>query len=178
MANEKDITVPVSLDEKTFKRFARFDMLALRKRWIRPALFMLLLMAFAIAALLTRKPQSGMIAAVLLAVGLALPLVYIGTFLSQVNLQAEKQKLGKGRRVYTVMLTRGGITVTNDQKKEEALNVAWQDAKFAYRRKDCIYLYVSAARAFLLPEGQANAPQDDVWKYLLRHMGDQKCKKI
>ena len=32
-----DITVAVKLDEKTFKRFARFDMFALRKKWIRPA---------------------------------------------------------------------------------------------------------------------------------------------
>ena len=28
-----DITVAVKLDEKTFKRFARFDMFALRKKW-------------------------------------------------------------------------------------------------------------------------------------------------
>ena len=43
-----DITVPVKLDEKTFKRFARFDMLALRKKWIRPAVFSLILIAFAV----------------------------------------------------------------------------------------------------------------------------------
>ena len=177
MANERDITIHVSLNEKTFKRFARFDMMRLRKRWVRPAVFSLIMLAFAAVALFSRKPESGMIAAVLLAIGLGLPLVYFGTFLSQVNLQAEKQKLGKGRRVYTVMLTRSGITVVNDQKKEDALNVSWQDARFASRRKDCIYLYVSATRAFLLPEGQANVPQDDVWDYLIHHLGDKKCRK-
>ena len=83
-----DITVAVKLDEKTFKRFARFDMFALRKKWIRPAVFSLILIAFAVIALLTRKEQSGLIAAVLLVVGIGLPLVYIGTFLSQVNMQA------------------------------------------------------------------------------------------
>ena len=70
-----DITVSAKLDEKTFKRFARFDMLILRKKWIRPAVFSLILVAFAFIALLLRKEQSGLIAAVLLAVGIGLPLV-------------------------------------------------------------------------------------------------------
>ena len=39
MASEQDIVIPVSLDEKTFKRFARFDTLRLRKKWVRPAVF-------------------------------------------------------------------------------------------------------------------------------------------
>ena len=42
-AAEKDIVIAVRLDEKTFKRFARFDMLTRRKQWVRPALFSLIL---------------------------------------------------------------------------------------------------------------------------------------
>ena len=80
----------MKLDAKTFRRFCRFDMLRLRKRWVKPAVFALILCAFAFVALLARKPQSGMIAAVLLAVGLGLPIVYIGTFFSQVNLQVAR----------------------------------------------------------------------------------------
>ncbi len=80
------IEIPVKLNEKTFKRFARFDMFTLRKRWVRPVIFSLLMTAFAAAALLARKEQSGLIAAVLLTVGLGLPVVYFGTFLSQVNM--------------------------------------------------------------------------------------------
>ena len=70
-----DITVSAKLDEKTFKRFARLDMFILRKKWIRPAVFSLILVAFAFIALLLRKEQSGLIAAVLLVVGIGLPLV-------------------------------------------------------------------------------------------------------
>ena len=88
MAQAQDITVPVKLDEKTFKRFARFDMLRLRKRWVRPAVFAVILTAFAAAALLSGKKEAGMIASVLLVIGLGLPIVYIGSFLSQVNMQA------------------------------------------------------------------------------------------
>ena len=179
MANDREITVPVSLDAKTFRRFARFDTLRLRRRWVRPAIFAVLLLAFGAAALLTRKPQSGMIAAVLIVIGLGLPLVYIGSFLSQVNMQALNNKLGKqGRRVYTVHLERGGVTVINDQKKEDALTVPWKDVQRAFRAKGCVYLYVTAARAFLLPDGQASASDGEVWQTLCRRMGQDKCKKI
>ena len=47
--------------KKTFKRFARFDMFILRKKRIRPAVFSLILMAFAFVALLLRKEQSGLL---------------------------------------------------------------------------------------------------------------------
>ena len=171
-----DITVRVKLDEKTFKRFARFDMFALRKKWIRPAVFALILIAFAFVALLARKEQSGMIAAVLLAVGIGLPLVYIGSFLSQVNMQAARAKLKPARRVYTVTLREAGIRVKNDQKKEEALEMDWASVQQAFRKKDCIYLYVTAAKAFLLPSKQADAPDHEVWAYIREHLGDEKCK--
>ena len=101
----------------------------LRKRWVRPAVFALIFCAFAMVALFSRLPQSGLIAAVLLAVGLGLPVVYVGMFLSQVNVQAEKWKLGReGRRVYTVTLRSRDFTVVNDQKAGEAVTLPWGDA--------------------------------------------------
>ena len=175
-AAEKDIVIAVRLDEKTFKRFARFDMLTRRKQWVRPALFSLILIAFAVVALLTRKEQSGMIAAVLLIAGLGLPMVYLGTFLSQVNMQAVRAKLKPARRVYTVTLREAGIRVENNQKKEDPLEMEWAAIHSAYRRKGCIYLFVTAAKAFLLPDGQANVPDSAVWDYLAAHLGAEKCK--
>ena len=175
MDPERKITVRVKLDEKTFKRFARFDMFTLRKKWVRPAVFSLILVAFAFAALMLRKEQSGMIAAVLLAVGIGLPVVYIGTFLSQVNMQAERQKLKPARSVYTVTLREAGITVENNHKKEDLLELEWSSVRKAYKRKGCIYLYVAAARAFLLPDGQADAPDGEVWRFLQEHLGTGRC---
>ena len=43
MSETQCITIPVRLDEKTFRRFARFDMLVLRKRWVKPMVFALIL---------------------------------------------------------------------------------------------------------------------------------------
>ena len=171
-----DITVSAKLDEKTFKRFARFDMFILRKKWIRPAVFSLILVAFAFIALLLRKEQSGLIAAVLLAVGIGLPLVYIGTFHSQVNMQAARAKLKPARLVYTVTLRESGIRVENNQKEEDPLEVEWPSVYRAFRKKGCVYLYVTGAKAFLLPDGQAGVSDPEVWQYLVDHLGTEKCK--
>ena len=176
MNPEKTIVIPVKLDEKTFRRFALFDMFALRKRWTRPVVFSLILIAFAFAALLIRKEQSGMIAAVLLTVGIGLPVVYFGSFFSQVNMQAVRQKLKPARGVYTVTLMNSGIHVENDRRKEDPLEMEWPAIQKAYRKKGCVYLYVTAAKAFLLPDGQANVPDSEVWQYLTDHLGTEKCK--
>ena len=176
MSSAMEIVIPVSLDERTFKRFALFDMFSLRRKWVRPAVFSVILIAFAFAALLIRKEQSGLIAAVLLTVGLGLPLVYFGSFLSQVNMQAARAKLKPARRVYTVILREAGIRVKNDQKKEEALEMDWASVQQAFRKKGCIYLYVTAAKAFLLPDGQADVPAAEVWQYLTGHLGPEKCR--
>lgn len=175
---DRDIVIAVKLDEKTFKRFARFDLFILRRRWVRPLLFSILLTAFAVIALLTRREQSGLIAAVLLTVGFGLPLVYFGTFLSQVNMQAVRQRLDPPRPVYTVRLTPDGIEAENRQKKEDPLRLSWAETRRAFRAKDCIYLYVSPVKALLLPRGQADADDDAVWDYLLAHMGPEKCKAV
>lgn len=176
MTPEKTIVIPVRLDEKTFRRFARFDTLSLRRKWVRPLVFSLILIAFAFAALLARKEQSGMIAAVLLVVGIGLPVVYLGTFLSQVNMQAVRQKLKPARSVYTVTLREAGILVENNQRREDPLEMDWASIQRAFRKKGCIYLYVTAVKAFLLPDGQANVPDQEVWAYLVSHLGKEKCR--
>lgn len=173
--NRTEYTIPVRLDAKTFRRFSYFDTLKLRKRWVRPVVFALILIAFAAVALISRKPQSGMIAAVLLAVGLGLPLVYFGSFFSTVNMQVARFGLDKPHRVYTVVLNADGVHVTNNQKAEAAVQVPWKEVQAAFRAKGCIYLYVNAARAFLLPDGQGSAPAEEIWGYLVKHMGDR-CK--
>ena len=177
MPQIQSITIPVRLDEKTFRRFARFDMLRLRKRWVRPVIFALILCAFAVVALISRLPQSGMIAAVLLVVGIGLPVVYIGMFLSQVNMQASRWKLDKGRIVYTVKLTEEGFQISNSRKQENTGVIPWKKAAQAFRRKDCIYLYATPAKAFLLPNGQADAPDEDVWACIRNGIGSEKCKE-
>lgn len=172
---EKEIVIPVKLDAKTFKRFGWFDIFILRKQWVRPAIFAAILTAFAVVALLSGRSEAGLIAGVLLAVGLGLPLVYVGTFMAQMRRQAEQQRLTPPRQVYTVRLDFDGVRVTNDQKKEDAQSVKWQDVPAAFRRKSCVYLYVAPNRAYLLPAGQASVSDDALWAYLKGRLGE-KCR--
>ena len=178
MAALREIRIPVRVDAKTFRHFALFDTFVKKKSWIRPMVFAVILLAFSVVALLSGKPQSGMIAAVLLVIGIGLPVVYFGMFLSQVGTQAEKQKLGKGKAVYTVTLRMNDFFVVNNQRQGEALTVTWQEADRAYRSRHCIYLYANPQRAFLLPAGQANASDDEVWQTLVRQMSEKRCRRI
>ena len=171
----KEIIIPVKLDAKTFRRFCRFDMFRLRKRWVRPVAFALILIAFAVAALFSRRPEAGLIAAVLLVVGLGLPLVYFGTYFSQVNLQAERLGLASARLVYTVKLDFDGVRVVNHLKKEDAQTVSWSEVQAAFRRKGCVYLYVSPVKAYLLPDGQGGVAPDALWAYLNARI-PEKCR--
>ncbi len=164
------VTIPVRLDEKTFKRFAIFDAIHVKKQARRPALFACILIIFAMVALLAQKRESGMIAAVLLTVGIGLPLVYFGTFLSQINLQAVRFGLSGAPLTYTVFLSEDGLTVRNERQKEEVLNLSWSDVRHVYRRKGCTYLYVSESRAFLLPDGCADVGADELWSCLVSHV--------
>ena len=177
MADAREITIPVQLDAGTFRRFACFDTLIRKKCGIRPAVFAVILIAFAVIALLSNRPESGLIAAVLLVVGCGLPLVYFGMFLGQVNRQAAQQKLEKGKTVYTVTLRGDDFSVVNNRKAGETVTVSWKDADSAYRRKGCIYLYAGPQRAFLLPSGQADAPDEEVWQAVVRGLGAEKCRQ-
>ena len=117
-----------------------------------------------------RRRSIASVAAVLLVVGLGLPIVYIGSFVSQVNMQIVRYGLKAPKAVYTVRLNYDGIHVVNDQKAEGQLDVKWSEAQAAFRAKKCVYLYVNAARAFLLPDGQADAEPEELWAYIEKHM--------
>ena len=172
--NIKEITIPVRLDARTFKRFGWFDVFRLRRRWVRPAGFAAIMLAFAAVALKSGRPQAGLIAGVLAAVGLLLPVVYVGTFVVQLNNQVKIQRLDPPRRVYTIKLDFDGLRASNDQRKEGEQFVKWEKTFAAYRVKGCVYLYASSIKCFLLPAGQASVPDDQLWDYLVARMGE-KC---
>ena len=170
--NYTDITVHTKWDEKTFRRFALFDLFVVRKKWVLPAVFALVMIALAAIALPARK---GVAAAVLLAAGIGLPLAFAGTLLFRVNRQITGAGREPGQPVYTVTMLEEGIRTVNEGQ-EEAQEADWQSIKRAYRSKGCIYLYVTAQKAFLLPSRQADAPDREVWDFIREHLGREKCR--
>lgn len=169
------ITIHVKMDERTLRRFAFFNDILLRKRFIRPMVFAALMCAFAVVCFVSGKPQSGLLGGVLTAIGLGLPAVYFGTFFSQLHARARKLKLDVPRAVYSLTLRPEGVHIVNDQKAEDDVDVPWDRLFAAYRRKGIIYLYATPARAFLLPDGQADATPQQVWDMLTARMPQGRC---
>lgn len=168
------ITIHVKMDRQTFRRFALFDTFRLKKRWCKPALFCAILLVFAAVAFAAGREQSALIGSVLLLVGLGLPAVYVGTYLSQLNAQAKKLRLDPPRPVYTLRLAQEGVTIQNDMKAEATVSLEWKNIHAAWRVRGCIYLYATPARAFLLPDGQADAPPQELWAFLAAHLAKER----
>ena len=152
----KSVTVPCRIDRKTFNRFADYESLVRKKGWRNPVLFALIMSAFAAVCFLARKThaQAMLLGSVLLGVGLILPIVWFGMFFSSVSRQATRSGLSPVKAQYYVTLSEEKIHVS---KGKETADFSWQDAYLARRVKDCIYLYVSPTRAFLLPVSTESA---------------------
>ena len=156
----------VRMDQKTFRAFALYDTFRLKKHARLPVAFFGIMAAFAVVALLSGKPQSGLIAAVLLAVGLGMPALYAGTFLRQVRKQGQALKLDKPRPVYTVTLDRDAITVHNDLKAEADQRLEWDALYKVIRRKDGFYLYAVPQKAFILPDRDADCDAGEACRFM------------
>lgn len=158
--DQTPVTVNVLVDAQIFRRFALFDARRVKRVWRSPLIFAAILTASALAcfALRARAPQADLLGAVLLGVGLGLPAVYYGFFQYSIKKQIARMKLREPRAVYTLTFSPepGGIAVEYPNASE---HFAWNDVFAAYRVPGCVYLYVSAKKAFLLPGEQA----DECW---------------
>lgn len=162
---KKNITVHVKMDRKILRSFAVFDTFVLKKQWRRPAVFSLIMLAFAMVCLFfVQKDQHVLIGSVLLAIALALPFAYVFMFLSGVKEQAKRLKLP--RRVYTLVINHSGISITNDAKQEAPVWLEWNRVHALHRARKAIYLYAAPNKAFILPEGQADASVDELWQMM------------
>lgn len=147
------VTVECKIDPETFTRFAVYDALVRKKGWRNPALFALIMSAFAVVCFLGRgtHAQAALIGGVLLGIGLLLPGVWLGMFFSSVKKQTRRSGLSRDKAQYYVTLSDEKIFVS---KGKETADFQWQDTVLARRARGCIYLYVSPTRAFLLPDNE------------------------
>ncbi len=165
---KEEMTIRVRLDRKTFARFALFDALVLKRRWVRPALFSAMLLSFAaVAFLFSEREQATLVGVVLTAVGLALPVAYWGGYLTSVRKKARALKLDASWTAYLLRLSDAGVTVEGGDKTG---TLDWERLYGAWRRRGCVYLYVSDSRAFLLPDGQASVGPAELWEFITRHL--------
>lgn len=176
MSKDQTITVRVKMDEKTYKRFSYFDAFTLRRKWRSPVIFSAIMLVFGIIAILLRMQESLMIGTVLLLVGLGLPMIWFASYISSVRLQAVQLRLEKPRPAYTVTIGRS-LHIANDMKQEPPQELAWEKVFGVWRGKGATYLYATPTRAFILPDGQADAPDDALWQALTEKLGEKRMHR-
>lgn len=165
------ITVPVRMDHQTLREFSLFDTFILKKHWVRPTVFGVIFLVFAVICFAaTGKEQHWLLGSVMLLIAIGMPAVYVGMFLSQVKAQARQLRLDPPRRVYTLTFSGSGVHITNDMKADEQADLEWKKIPAAFRTKKAIYLYAARTRAFILPDGQGDATQDELWAMMEKHL--------
>lgn len=166
------------LDEETFRTFTKFDILSRRRLWKSPVIFCAIMCtAAAICFLMHSVDGAVLLGAVLAAIGLGMPVVYFTTFFSSLKKQVKAQKLAPPRLVYSFDLTEksDGIGISNGK---ESVSYRWQDAYHAYRNNGCLYLFMTADRAFLIPAFKQEETTDRLWSMLKKMLGKDKCTDL
>ncbi|MFA6841248.1 MAG: YcxB family protein [Sphaerochaetaceae bacterium] len=171
------MTIQTYLDERTFRRFTMFDILKRKRYWKSPALFASILGACAIISFIMHRVDGAiLLGIVLLVVGLGMPLVYFSTFFRSLKKLTKEQNLDPPRLVYTLDFPDGdAFSISNGH--EEA-RYEWKQASIAYRDRQCIYLFITQDKAFLLPAACATEGFDALWDLIVRHMGSDRCRII
>ena len=161
------MTVRVNLTPKTFRRFAMYDTFVLKKRWKLPVFFALIMLAFAaVCFFLTDKQGHLGIGWLLTVIGIGLPVIWFVMFRLSLRTSVKTQKLP--RAVYTLIFSEEAVDIQSATKMEEHVRLPWDKIARLVRDKDCIYLYATEQKAFLLPSGQADVPDNELWDYLIR----------
>lgn len=165
---EQTLIFPCKINGAVFRRFALFDTFSRQGRWKSPAVFAAIFLTAAAICFAMRSRREGavLLGVVLLAVGLGLPAVYVVNFL--LSVQRRGKLLDGSKTAYTLHFRESGLLVLAGRERAE---FPWEKIFHAYRAEDCIYLYVTGQKAFLLPEG---AQAQDAWTLLERLLPAEK----
>ena len=157
------LTLEGNIDERDFLRFAAYDSFVRKRAWRNPLLFALIFCAFAAVCFAGRgtHAQAVLLGTLLLCVGVLLPLVWVGMFFSSVKRQARANGLSREKAQYHVTLFPEKIQV---KKGKESADFPWDKVHLVYHAEGCTYLYVSAARAFLLPDCEKTELAWDIFR--------------
>ena len=169
--SSRQITIQSFIDARVFSEFAWFDLLRVRKRWRRPALFAAFFIT--IAALAFSRAGSvdhaALLGGVLLAVGVGLPLVYFWGFHQSVRKQSAKFT-GK-EAAYTVTLDAQGISVA---KGKQTVSFGWEGIHAVHRLKRCVCIYTDSHHAFILPSAGNSEAVQQAWELMTVHLAPER----
>ena len=108
------ITVSVTMDAASFRRFRWFDLLQHNRIWKRPLVFTAILLVFAGVCLtqLNTRHEAGLLAGVLALVALGLPAVYFWNCAHGIKIFIQKLGLEKAAKpFYRLQLDETGLSI-------------------------------------------------------------------
>ncbi len=166
-----ELSIPVRMDAAAFRKFSAFDVLIRQKRWQRPLLFAVLMMAFSVICFtqVGRREGAALLGTVLAVIGIGLPIVYFATFFQSVSRQAKRLKLDTPRDVYRVELSESGVRILEAGRQDDRSPVQhyeWPQLYGAWRTGTAVYIYAESGKAFLLPGPQIPGGLDAAWKFI------------
>jgi len=175
MANNT-VTVNVVVDAKIFHQFFVFENFHRRRGLFKLIIFAGMLTAFSCVCFIIEG--GALLGGVLLGVGLGYPAIHIWRIFHSIKTQIRVLDLDSPKTVYTVLLSDSpdGVVVTNHGGGDEPLRYEWGSLDHAYRLKGCVYLYVHADKAFLLPDGQAEEGEEALWSLVTRMLPPEKAR--
>ena len=160
------LTAHVRINAPIFRRFALFDTFRLKRRWVSPVVFSVILIAFSFAAMISGKAQAQMIGTLLQIIGIGLPLAYVLHFLVQVHDQCRRLGLKALRPAYTLNFCETELRVINDMAAEPEVKLPYTSLHGVWRVNGAYYIYAAPSRAFILPDGQYPLSPAGMWDHL------------
>jgi len=165
------VTVHVRMNARIFRRFAMYDTFCLKRRFIAPALFAVIFIAFAAAAfVVTGNSQASLIGNLLLIIGLGLPLAYVLHFLLQIHDQCKRLGLKILRPAYTLNMHEEELRIINDINPEPEVVLPWNSLYGVWRSEFAFYIYANPSRAFILPDGQYALSPGQMYDFLYQRL--------
>ncbi len=174
---ERNMRVEARITPKVFREFALFDTFRRQKRYRAPLLFMLILLAFAAVCFtqISRLESAGLLGGVLAGIAVALPAVYVFSYLASVRRTCKGLERAGSPVAYELLLTGEGVRVKAGGKEKE---YPWKKLHSAYRLQRSIALYVAERQAYLMPNTGDEGHETKLWKRITEHFPAEKCRDL
>ena len=143
--DKQEITIRSHLDSHVFSDFSNFNAFQLHNRWLSLAAFPELMLALSLVHYFT---DNLFFFKLFLVLGFILPIGYLFFYFVSLRRQIQVNQLTTPRLAYTVTLSYSGIHVATET---EQITYRWDQIYRVYVRNNATYVYITRARAFLLP---------------------------
>ncbi len=139
------IIIHTRMDGRIFTDFSNFNSFRMNRRWLSLVLFPVVMGGFGVVNLIT---GSRLLFYLFCAAGVAMPVFYLVFYHVSLKRQIAAYHLDEPRSAYTVSLSAGGIAVSTEK---EQTSFRWDQVYRVFELDSCAYVYITKARAFLLP---------------------------